>query len=466
MPLTINSNVSSLNAQGRLAKSSAELGRSVERLSSGLRINRASDDASGLAVASLLAVDKRVYGQAVRNLNDAVSFLSVAESALGQLSNIVIRQRELAAQASNGALTGQQRVALNTEAQALAQEYQRIVDSTSFNNRKLLDGTTTSVSFQAGYGSNGTVSADIIRQTSQTVVTGLGSYTNHVGNYGQQDAGHFVDTRLLVADFTLDGIDDIVAIKGRANGTAFEVDIGLFAGVADGATFDAAPLAENSWRFELGKSLVYAELMADIADADGDGDLDIRLMAIVETVSFATDLYVAALNTASGGSEGFKFEDIGVSPDGDATSETVVGDFNDDGIEDQASGSGLTVDIGIQNTLSSLSILPELLTQESFNLLSQSSAQSAMEQFKENLDLLGSAAGRIGASQSRLGSANSVLRTTQENFTTAESRIIDADIASEAALLVRGQLLQQASAAILAQANQQPALVLKLLALD
>src|SRR5580693_958213 len=124
--LTINTNVASLNAQRRLAESTASLQQSFERLSSGLRINTASDDAAGLAIASSLNVDSRVYSQGVRNTNDALSFYSIAEGALNSLVDITTRLKELAQQSSNGVLSFTQRKSLDAEAQALGKEYQRI----------------------------------------------------------------------------------------------------------------------------------------------------------------------------------------------------------------------------------------------------------------------------------------------------------------------------------------------------
>src|SRR4051812_31159725 len=112
-------NTASLNAQRQLTKSTASLSRSFERLSSGLRINRPSDDAAGLAISAGLDIDARVFTQGVRNVNDGISLLNIAEGALDELSNVVLRLRELATQSANGALASQQRSALDQEAQDL-----------------------------------------------------------------------------------------------------------------------------------------------------------------------------------------------------------------------------------------------------------------------------------------------------------------------------------------------------------
>ena len=130
--ITLGSNIPSLAAQQQLRIASRDLARILERLSSGLRINRASDDAAGLALASGLETDRRVYAQSVRNLNDAMALGEVAANALEQLNSVVIRLHELATQSANGTLSDTQRVALDQEADALVEEYGRIVES-NFN---------------------------------------------------------------------------------------------------------------------------------------------------------------------------------------------------------------------------------------------------------------------------------------------------------------------------------------------
>ena len=117
--ITRGSSIASLMVERRLAESTAGLKTSFERLSSGLRINRASDDAAGLSISASLKADTRVYSQGVRNVNDGISLLGIADNALESLSNILTREQELAAQAANGTLRGKQRLALDAEAQAL-----------------------------------------------------------------------------------------------------------------------------------------------------------------------------------------------------------------------------------------------------------------------------------------------------------------------------------------------------------
>jgi flagellin-like hook-associated protein FlgL len=150
--LSLNSNIASLSAQRGLAKATESISDSLLRLSSGSRINKASDDSAGLFVSSLLTVNKRVANQAIRNLNEGVSYLNVAEGALNELSNIVTRIQELSEQAANGTYGDKQRAAIQSEVTSLQSEFNRIIKSTSFNGNTLLTGTTSKTVLQGGYG--------------------------------------------------------------------------------------------------------------------------------------------------------------------------------------------------------------------------------------------------------------------------------------------------------------------------
>jgi flagellin len=153
MALTVNTNMASLIAQKNLNKTNSTLTRSIERLSTGLRINRAADDAAGLALSTTLKAQIRSINQAARNANDAVSLLQTAESGLAEMSNITLRMRELAEQAANEVLGDTERGYLNDEYLALKSEIDRISNVTEFAGKKLLDGSIsgTGVNFQIGF---------------------------------------------------------------------------------------------------------------------------------------------------------------------------------------------------------------------------------------------------------------------------------------------------------------------------
>jgi flagellin len=159
--VSLNSNIASVVGQRRLADTSNPLTHSLERLSSGSRINRASDDdVVGFAVADTLRSKARVYTQGARNLNDGISVLSIADQALDNLSRMGERQREQALQSANGILSSTQREALDTEAQALRSEYQRII-AIKFNRQGLLDRSLAGLDVHAGYGTDGMLSLEV-----------------------------------------------------------------------------------------------------------------------------------------------------------------------------------------------------------------------------------------------------------------------------------------------------------------
>lgn len=285
MAITINTNVAALNAQRRLSQSTGGLRQSFERLSSGLRIVRARDDAAGLAIAESLKADGRIASVGIRNANDGISLISIADGALDQMGSVLTRMAELAEQSANGVLATTQRSALQLEFGQLGSEIERIALTTTFNGLNLLSGGAT-VALQVGFnsGSNSQIS------------------------------------------FT--GVDGTLAAIGLAT-----------AG---------------------GSSLIYS--------------------------------------------------------------------IND-----------------------------------TTNLNAQAAARSALDAVKTAISSLTTNRGTLGAAESRLNVAITNLSVARENFSSAESQIRDVDVAEEAANLTRLNILQQAGAAVLAQANQQPQLALSLL---
>ncbi len=153
--LSLTTNIASMNAQRNFTRASKDLETSFNRLSSGMRINRASDDAAGLSVSSLLNADRAVLAQGIRNLNDGISYLNIAEGAITELTNIMFRIQEIAEQSANGTLSSTQRKPLQDEVTALQNEYNRILHSTKFNEMQLLTGSNTLVNLQGGYGAAG-----------------------------------------------------------------------------------------------------------------------------------------------------------------------------------------------------------------------------------------------------------------------------------------------------------------------
>jgi flagellin len=204
MGLRVNTNVASLNAQRNLSVSTNKLNRSLERLSSGLRITRASDDAAGLAISERFRAEIRSLAQAERNANDGVSLLQVAEGALNETSSILIRLRELAVQSANGTLGQGERDALNDEFQAQIAEINRIAAVTSFNGTQILNTTGTSITFQVG--ANNT-------SDDQITVTGVDATASGVG-VSSLDISSLSGAQAALSGLTT-AINQVASLRGQ-----------------------------------------------------------------------------------------------------------------------------------------------------------------------------------------------------------------------------------------------------------
>jgi flagellin len=207
MAQVISTNVMSLNAQRNLSTSGGQLATSLQRLSSGLRINSAKDDAAGLAISERFTTQIRGLNQAVRNANDAISLSQTAEGALGEYSNILQRVRELAVQSANSTNASSDRAALNSEAAQLIAEMNRISTSTQFNGQNVLDGSFNSAQFQVGANANQTISVSIGNAS-----------TNALGAYQFNNSSSPVTGQALVSgDLTVNGVNVGASQNGGAD---------------------------------------------------------------------------------------------------------------------------------------------------------------------------------------------------------------------------------------------------------
>jgi flagellin-like hook-associated protein FlgL len=316
VPVTIASNIASLGAQRQLGKVTESLGNTFERLSSGMRINKASDDAAGLAIATSLRNDTRVFTQAIRNVSDGISLTSIAAGALEQLRDIATRQIELAASAANGTFSFQQRRSLDREADALSKEWNRIVQSTTFNGVRVLDLSNPTTTIQAGYGSEASLGVSVGAELARTV--GVGTFnTANVSGININVGG------TLLADFNSDGNLDLVATHRGTS--SVNVALGTGSGTFTSVTTLVAGASNNG---------SFNEIVATDFNSDGIVDLAIT-SATTNTIQIYrgnnNGTFRAALTVSSFGLTG------GYSLKG--------GDLNQDGKEDLVVGNGTS---GIQ----------------------------------------------------------------------------------------------------------------------
>ncbi|MCA8954783.1 MAG: flagellin FliC [Planctomycetes bacterium] len=205
MGLRINTNIASINAQRNVAKVSERLGHNYNRLSTGLRISTAADDAAGLAISERLRSQVRSLGQAERNAQDAISLVQVGEGALNEVSNILIRLRELSIQAANGSVSSTDRNTIQQEFSALRSEIDRIANSTSFNEIKLLDGSATTIAFQVGINSVANVDR-LAMNLTPALSTSLSLATLDIGSGG--------DTSLAISQID-SAINQVSSLRGN-----------------------------------------------------------------------------------------------------------------------------------------------------------------------------------------------------------------------------------------------------------
>lgn len=313
MAITIGSNVPSLTAQRRLSENTKGISRTFERLSSGMRINSASDDAAGLAISLSLRTTSRVLNQAVKNTNDGFSLLNIADGTLESLSHIINRQRELATQSANGSLSAIQRRSIQQESDGLTREYNRIIAGSKFNGIQIFSTASTQTAIQTGEGAENALSLGLGDELALNA--GAGTFTTAISVSQSLAYG------LAVEDIDLDGYVD--AVVTNANGFGTGTHLRILLGNGNG-TFRAA----GSYATPTDATQVR------LADMTGDGNLDIVLSSTTGVCSILT-------GTGSGSFQAART----LCTQGVAINDLAVADFNNDGKYDVA----LTTQAGAGN---------------------------------------------------------------------------------------------------------------------
>lgn len=487
MPQVINSNIASLNAQRNLNTSQSSLQASLQRLSSGLRVNSAKDDAAGLAISERMTAQVRGLNQAARNANDGISLAQTAEGALASITENLQRVRELAVQAANATNSSTDRTALNNEATQLIAEIERVATTTQFNGVNLLDGTFTSQAFQVGANANQTISISAI-SSARTANLGVGSASSYSASAGGTSIT-VTTTALAAGDLTINGYqvgasasDGVSSVNATGSAIAKAAAINAISGQTNvTATVNATKVTGAS----IGSG-------GTNTGATGASDLTINGVAI-DAVAASNDVVVRGANFAAA------INEVSAQTGVTATFSTTTGaltltatDGRNIEIEeasDGASKAGLTegVNVGTYTlnstssdgitiggtaggaTASGLAAGHTAATAKagagvsSLDLTTAAGAQNALTIIDAALSTVNSSRASLGAYQNRFGSTVTSLQTTAENLSASRSRIRDADFAAETAEMTRAQILQQAGTAMLAQANSLPQNVLTLL---
>ena len=496
MSSTINTNISSMTAQRNLSSSQASLATSMQRLSSGLRINSAKDDAAGLSISDRMTAQIRGATQAGRNANDGISLAQTAEGALGSAGTILQRVRELAVQSANATNSASDRAALNAEVGQLTSELDRIAKTTQFNGQNILDGSFGSATFQVGANANQTITATTANfSTSKYGNNRIGSAAaTTAGGAGDlvqgSTAGANASTAILGAASTIAG--NSIVVNGALGSATVTVTAGDSAktvaasinaktgttGVSASAStvIDATALTVSS-SFSLSitsdntTAVTVAFTTGAAANADGlaaaitafnDKTSQTGVSAKLNsagtgiTLTNAAGADIKVVNNSTAGSVSLGGVAIAAAATGYVTGNIVLDSDKTFGITNTASAAG----VGYFTAAASAS---QLQAASTLDVSTFESATRTLSTVDGALAAVNSQRASFGALQSRFETTISTLQTTAENLSASRSRIQDADFAMETANLSRAQILQQAGTAMVAQANQLPQGVLQLL---
>ncbi len=503
MALVINTNIMSLNAQRNVTNTNNDLATSLQRLSTGLRINSAKDDAAGLGIVDRMTAQIRGLNQAMRNANDAISLSQTAEGAMQESSNILQRMRELSVQSANDSNSSADRGNIQKEITQLQAELNRIASTTTFNGNNILDGTFSGAKFHVGSNANETISVTIGNLSANSMGAYQGSSIANVGaisavSSGTGDTNNVIGDTVTVAGLTSTDVTYANDASAAEIAQAFEAVKGD-TGVGASATTSAD--------IQFGADITLGENISfELSSVDGSGAAQGSVKTISHTLTSTTDYsglrdainaeststgVVAELNTAAGSltltnSDGHNIS-ISAVVSGTNTDEVLkvgatAGTFTEvDALDNDTAVPGAQTDevvIGGQVSLSSSSAFSVTGTVATFaaadiagslssvadvDVSTQAGSNTALTVLDEALRNVSDARADLGAVQNRLEFTISNLGSVAENVTAARSRVQDADFAAETANLTRSQILQQAGVAMLAQANAAPQSVLALL---
>lgn len=487
MPMNINNNITALQAQRNFSKSQEALSKSMERLSSGLRINSAKDDAAGLAISSRFSAQIKGMNQAIRNANDASSMTMTADGAMDEITSNLQRIRDLAVQSANASYSDSDRGSMQSEAQQLIQEINRVAGNTQFNGTNLLDGTFQK-SFQinpnsdvnvtinigdmsaSALGNNTLVTGGTISQANTGTSNAVTSQTLTVtGNQGNAEVAVGAgDSAKTIAE-NVNAVSAQTGVRSTAETTATisNVSAGKVEFSLKGANNQAVTIsAEVEAPSNL--SAIAVEINARssttniTAKADDKGNLTLTELAgndiQIGNTTAGTGLATATVRGGDRINSG-----IATGPIGDGSSQapqtvTVGGSlrlFSNESFSVATDSEGsLLTDKTQQSLLNSVADI-DLGTVEG--------SEKAISTIDAAIDNILKNRGNLGSTQHRFDAAISNLLNVSENYTAARSRIQDTDFAVETASLTRSQILQQSGTAMLAQANSAPQQVLSLL---
>ena len=494
MALSLNTNVDSLNAQRNLNTSQASLSTSLERLSSGLRINSAADDPAGLAIASNFTTQINGTNQAISNANFAVSEAQTAGGALSTITNNLQSIRTLAVEAANGSNSASDRAALNQQVQQQIQEITQIASQTSFNGVNVLDGSSGVTTYQVGANVGNTVSIDLAQ----------GVRANQIGQFATQTGAAVTGTAALTSTATLsisNGTQSVTvgpsasyagtsayqsatsayakaaAINGAGlqglTARAVTTATGAFSGITAVSTAATYDLTINGTAIYSGTGNVAVASPLTAAAVATQVNLNSQTTGVTASVNAGNITFTAAdgsdiqitQTVAAGTVGGSTVTGTGIAAaisggvGGTATTTSGQITLTDSKALTLTDAGGGVAAIGYTG----LSVPLGTTTLANQDVLTVPDANNTIAAVDSALQTVSNFQSQLGAIQNRFTSAVSNLTSEAQNLTQSRGTIQDANFASETANLTQAQVLQQAGISVLAQANQEPQVILKLL---
>jgi len=483
MSTSINTNISALAAQSSLRKTSLTQDTAMERLSTGVRINNAKDDAAGLAITTRMTANIRGMAAAIRNSNDGISLTQTAEGSLSAIQDNLQRIRELSVQSANSGNTSSDRGSLNLEAQQLISEIDRVATNTTFNGSKLLDGSFTTQDFQVGAGSDASdrITISIASAKAGSLGTIGGTTTARSSTTAAQvTAGALAAGDLAIKGFAIGAtVSDNLSYSGSsesaiAKANAINAQSGLTGVTATVSAAASSSTITGTVAVTAGSLLINGVDIGSLTAAGSASERAVQLVAAINAKTAQTG--VSATNAAAvltlTAADGRNITTSGVTATGlaglPATAATSYGKIS------LNSNSSATVDITGTATgvgYAGLAVGSHGMTAgtvtgqtvSSVDISTQSGAQSALTILDNAINTVTNSRANLGAYQNRFSAAISNLETTSTNLQASRSRILDTDYAKETTTLAKSQIVTQAATAMLAQANQSAQSVLALL---
>jgi flagellin len=487
----INTNISALAAQASLRRTGLNSATSMERLSTGVRINSAKDDAAGLAISTRMTANIRGMAAAIRNSNDGISLTQTAEGSLSAIQNNLQRIRELAVQSANSGNSQSDRNSMNLEAQQMITEIDRVAANSAFNGSKLLDGTFKDQSFQVGSGNDTTDRISISIANAKASSLGVVGATTGTSTF---TTGAVVSTIALVSgDISIKGYA-IAATSGdgvsykSADGSAIAKANAINAsssltGVSASAvsnTFTTAAAATGTAATVAGDLLIngvdigplsvavdptgrVAQLVGAINAKSAQTGVTASVNATTATKIDFTALDGRNITTTAGATVAAGLAGVVAANDTTTTAKLkITSATGESAVVVTGTTNGLAAtQLTTSNTMAASTVTGQ--TVSSVDLSTQVNSQKALSILDAAIDTVTNSRANLGAYQNRFEAAISNLENTSTNLQASRSRILDTDYAKETTNLAKSQIVQQAATAMLAQANQSSQSVLALL---